>query len=345
MKRAYIIAAVILVIGFGVGIDAIIANRITIPDVPVSNLHLRGHLLLTSAQEGVSIYDLATGEFKTLFTPAQGGLMSSATRSPDGSTLILSYAPPAGFIQFGFTNLYAMPADGSKPPQLLVDGKQQQVIYSPSWSPDGKNVDYVRSRTTTDGLTTQLSIERMTYPPGDTRTLVENGFAPDLSADGTRLAYVAVQAGTSFDGLFVAGADGDRAAQVTGGAHFQVIDRPSFSANGQTIAFTGDQSPFTEDTRPHQPRPTDWTELFDGVGTASAHDVPASDIWSVPTTGGTPVKLAKVLAQGIMLDYSPDGQHIAFVTTQGLYVMNADGSQLNRISNRDGLQSVQWLPD
>jgi Tol biopolymer transport system component len=344
VKRAYIIAAAFLVVGLSIGIAELVTNQVLIPDVPTGSLHLHGRLLLAQ-QQGVFVYDLSSGSAETLFTPDQGGLVAAAALSPDGSTLLLAYAPPAGFIQFGFTNLYGMPAGGSEPPHLLVDGQQQDVIYGPLWSGDGASVTYVRSHASSGGLASQLSIERIGYPGGTARTLVANGFAPDLSADGQRMAYVAVGQGTLFDSLYVADPEGRQAVALAGGERFQVIDRPSFSPDGLTLLFSGDEKPFAAGAHPVQPRMIDWADFLPGQRIASAHNITVSDIWTISAAGGKPRRLLKILAEGIALDYAPDGQHIAFVTTHGLYIMNADGSQPARISARNQLQSVQWLPD
>jgi Tol biopolymer transport system component len=343
MRRSYLFAALILIAGFGLALAGFVTNQVSIPDARMADLGISGRLLVAREQAGVSTYDLASGEVTTLFAAPPRTLIAAATLSPDGATLALAYAPPPdGPIQFGFTNLYILPADGSLPPQLLVDGHNHDVIANPVWSTDGRSVTYVRSGPSADGLTTQLSIERIAFPGGDPQVVVASGFSPDLSADGERIAYVAVPQGSSADSLFVAEADGGHPIRLAASDRFLSIDRPRFSPDGEFLAFSGDPAPFTASS---PARELDWTALMGGVRVASAHTVPTSDIWRVPLSGGEPTKLIKLLAQGIAFDYSPDGRRIVFITTQGLYLMNGDGSQPVRISDLSDFKSVEWLAD
>lgn len=345
MRRAYLIGGLLFGAALVVAAITLITNQVSIPDAPAPDLHLSGRLLL-AGQEGASILDLGTGGFSAVFTPGQGGLLTAASLSPDGSTLALAYAPPSGaMIQFGYTNLYSLPVDGSQPPKQLVDGKSRDVITSPVWASDGRTIDAVRSGPSADGLVTQLSIEAVAFPSGVSKVVVADGFSPDLSADGAQLAYVAMTADGSADSLFVAAVDGRGPVKVAGGQKFLAIDRPRFSPDGQWIVFSGDQSPFAANTQSRRAPGADWTDLLGGVRTASAHSMPTSDLWRIAASGGTPQKLIKLLASGIMADYSPDGEHIAFITAQGLYVMAADGTGAVRIDKRNTFTSVEWLPD
>lgn len=341
MKRAYITGGLFLLAGLIVSVAGIIVTRVSIPDAEVSALNLDGRLVLAHENNGVSILDLSSGESQHIFTPTERGLVTSAALSPDGTMLALAYAPPEGLIQFGFTNLYVLPVDGADEPTILVDGHTQAVIYSPVWSPDGENIVYVRSQAA--GLGVQLSIERIAYPAREPEIVVESGFAPDLSTDGGRLAYITAPRSSSFDSLLLANNDGTQPADLVGGDAFVSIERLSLSPDGTTIAFSAEENPLAAT---HSGSPVGQTlHTVFGVSRASAHDEASiSDIWAISTAGGTPHRVAKTSAVGIVLDYSPDGEHIAFVTSEGLYIMGSDGSGLARISEQSLLRSVQWVP-
>jgi Tol biopolymer transport system component len=339
VKRAHLIAAILFVAGLIVAVVTLLSNQVSIPDGASSGLGIEGRLLL-AGQDGVSIFELATGDSRAVFTPEPRGMLTAAALSPDGSTLALAYAPPPdGLIQFGYTNLYTAPLDGSQPPKLLVDGKLRDAIAGPVWAADGKSIVYTRSGPSADGLAAQLSIERIAIAGGEPQALVVDGIAPDLSADGARLAYVAVAVDTAADSLYIANADGSGPAQLAGSDRFVTIDRPHFSPDGRWIVFSGDQAGFAAEARPG----VDWVEMLGGVRTASAHNIPTADIWRIPAAGGAPNKLLKLLASGISADYSPDGRHIAFISTQGLYVMAGDGSRAVRIDRGNGFTSVEWM--
>jgi len=346
MNRALIIGAVLLIAGIGIAIYGYFTNRVSIPDADVLDLNLNGRLILAHGMGGVTSLDLSTAESQALFTAPDTGIVTAASLSPDGSTLILAYAPPpTGLIQFGYTDLYSIPTDGSEAPQLLVDAQDQDVLYSPTWPPDGKTVYYVRSHIPEGALTAQLSIEYLTYPDGEPKTLLEDSSSPDLSPDGTKLAYTGRPSNSNFDSLYVSNLDGQRAQTLAGSERFLALDRPSFSPDGKTVAFSGDPKPFIAAIPADKQKfAFDWSDLLLGTHVAHAHDVGNSSVWILPVSGGTPQLIAKLQTQGLILDYSPDGQHIAFIDPNGLFVMNADGTHLVRISNLADLRSIQWVP-
>lgn len=337
MKRAYLIGGILLAAGVIVSAIALLTNRITIPDGRLQDAHLRGRLVLASG-DGVTSLDLVSGAQTTLFKAEPKSALTAAAISPDGKTLAISYAPPAALIQFGYTNLYTLPADGSGGLALMVDGHGRDVITGPVWSADGKHILYTRSGPSADGMTTTQSVEEIGYPAGGASTMVKNGFAPDVSADGTKLVYVTLPEGAAGDSLMIAGMDGSQAAEVAGEKEFLSIDRPRISPDGTLIAFSGDAAGMSQGRAG-----LDWAEALGGVRVASAHTIPTSDIWAIPAAGGTPVRLIKLLASGIALGFAPDGKQIAFVTTQGVYVMGNDGSGAVRILQGDGYQTVMWV--
>lgn len=338
MKRSIIVGAVLFGAALIVVLIGLLTNPVSIPDGTAAGLGIAGRLLLAEPS-GVSILDLSTGQLKPLFAAEQNGLVTAAARSPDGKTLALSYAPPAGLIQFGYTNLYTLPFDGSSPPHLLVDGHQRDVIATPTWAADGRSILYYRSGPTADGLSTQRNIERVSIAGGDPEVMRTGGFSPDLSRDGHKLAFVAAPDLTSPDHLTVSSADGSSAVTLADGDQFLTIDRPRFSPDGQWIVFSANEAPRV------RAAPIDWAGLLGGVKVASAHSIPTNDLWRIAASGGQPTLLLRLQSDGLMADYAPDGSHIALVTIQGLYILNADGSGAVRIDQTHTFTSVEWLPD
>ena len=336
MKRAYWFGAALFGAALIVVIIALLTNPITIPDAPAASLEIDGRLLLAEST-GISTLDLATGQLRPIFTAEPGGQVTAAMRSPDGQLLALAYAPPAGLIQFGYTNLYVLPADGSGMLRLLVDGHQRDVIAGPVWAADGRSIVYYRSAPSANGLSTERSVERVALDGGDPQVVVPGAFSPDLSRDGARLAYIASPDLTSPDHLTAAGVDGSGAVTLAGEQQFLTIDRPRFSPDGRWIVFSADEAPKVRAAR------IDWAGLLGGVRVASAHTIPTNDLWRIAAAGGAPVRLLFLQADGVAADYSPDGTHIAVIGSSGLVVMNADGSGAVRIDHGHTFTSVEWL--
>lgn len=73
------------------------------------------------------------------------------------------------------------------------------------------------------------------------------------------------------------------------------------------------------------------------------------EIYKVASTGGSPVKLTDNSAQDGLATWSPDGQHIAFLTNRNgpweIWVMNADGSNPRRLFALQGDLGPEWTEE
>jgi Tol biopolymer transport system component len=315
---------------------------------PASSTALTGRLLYTLTQQGVWQLDLATGNSTQLFkTQSQDSWAASVAASPDGGTVIIAYAPPPGEgeIQFGYTDLYRLPTGGATPQPYLERPDPRESLFTPTWSADGRYLYYSRLRRIVAAgsqpgqFDIRYDIERVAHPAGQPETVVINAFWPRLSEDGERMVYVSVDPATFANGLWVAEADGGNALQLLTPEQFIAVDSPLFSPDGQYVLFSA-VSAGGASTPPAR-------ALFDwltGVRVAEAHNVP-SDWWRIPVGGGPAEKLTSIFDVGLYGDFSPDGQHMAFISAGGISVMRPDGSDLRTIlplTNASG--SLEWLP-
>src|SRR5688500_1637878 len=73
----------------------------------------------------------------------------------------------------------------------------------------------------------------------------------------------------------------------------------------------------------------------------------AGDLWIVPKSGGTAVRLTNVPGPKSYPRFSPDGQTIAFTGTyNGIYTIPLAGGQVNRITHHGGTTTLcSWTPD
>jgi dipeptidyl aminopeptidase/acylaminoacyl peptidase len=141
------------------------------------------------------------------------------------------------------------------------------------------------------------------------------GIQPAMSPDGTRIAFV------RDNDIYVMNADGSGVQRVVANPH--VDEFPQWSPDGTTIAYdhyaaaAPTDSGFSED----------------------------SSILVVPVAGGSPTEIAKGGAAGEP-SYSPDGTRIAFRRDNGIWVMNADGSDPHAIAADVGVvDGVRWSSD
>jgi Tol biopolymer transport system component len=329
-------------------------------NIPVvwKNLDIKGKLVyITSRFENeqnalvtliaIQVLDLADGNVKTIFEAPPGAWIDFLSVSPDGKQLVMEYVPAGNNASVGAkqTLLYTMPLDGSQSPSLLLPPPtSSDLYYQPTWSPDGRYIYYshvnLRASNALPGQKfPDYELSRIAYPQGQPEKLLDQAFWPRLSTDGVYLSYVSVDPVDGSNRLFTANANGADPHQVALSGPYipTIIDAPFFSPEGQTIYFSAA-------TQVQSSTPS-WVDKVFGITIASAHVVP-SDLWSVPTTGGTPAQLTHIASFGLFASLSPDNEHIALYTGGEISAMNSDGSDLTTlVKDTGGIPgSVSWIP-
>lgn len=294
------------------------------------------YLALVGEQQQLLTLDLASGEEEIVFAVPELGWLSGAAVSPDGQQIVLAYsAPPtAGQVQFGFTDLYLMPADGSEAPTpLILKEDPSEAFFNVSW-PLADTIYYAHVFPGADetGLVTYSSqIERISTDGTNREVLGLGGAWPRLAEDGTTLAYINDQLE-----LIIAEADGTKAEVILESDAFEAIDAPLFVPKTEQICFSA--------VNPLPPSAlTIWDRLA-GVSVVMAHSVP-SDWWCMSLdSSGEMSRLTNLNAIGLYGDFNEDGTHMAFITTDGLYIMRTDGSSLEKIKDASPFGTLDWVP-
>ncbi len=313
--------------------------------VPITwaDLNLSGKLVYTALDitgPSVSILslDLVTGELRTIIQFPIGGWSDGVVVSPDHKTLILAYSPPRDAPQGAQESLYALPLDGSGSPQLVLTPPSHDDQYSqPQWSTDEKyiylaHINYYSMET--------YEIMRMAYPAGNPEKLIDRAYWPRVSPDGTHLLYVAFDADTGQNRLFIATANGSNARQIplTGLPVPQIIDVPMIAPDNQSIIFSSPDG-FKGST-------PNWFDKLLDVRTAFADGSLPSDWWSVPISGGAVTQLTNLQSLALYGAYSPDNNYIASYSANGIFVMKPNGTELTTVVNDVGgiVGTVNWIP-
>lgn len=127
-------------------------------------------------------------------------------------------------------DIYALPIDGSQPPQVITN--HRAADFSPSWSPEGRRIAFVSWRDgSQDIFVTNLdlgTIENVTNTP------LINEDHPDWSPDGRMLAYSAFEQGS--EKVFVIDLENPQA----GTEAISFGRAPSWSQDGNSLAFAVD---------------------------------------------------------------------------------------------------------
>jgi Tol biopolymer transport system component len=284
--------------------------------------------------------NLISGEIKALFQAPENSWLSEAVVPPDEQRILLAYAPPppGGETQFGYTDLYLLPYDGSSQPQpFLTRSNPEESYFFSTWAVDGQSVYFThlyQSDPNSPILTYQNDVEKATLQ-GETETVIEHALWPAISPDGSRLSYLYADPVTFGNDLYLANPDGTGQLPVLQPGANPPVDAHLFTTDGSQLIFSMVN---------FQPAPaSSWLEILFGVENASAHNVP-SDWYHAPLSGGLPERLTYLDDVNLNGDLSPDGGRFAFIAASGLYVMNVDGSNLIQLSNDVMIGTVNWIP-
>lgn len=296
-------------------------------------------LQLDPGRQNLMRFDLVTGEATTLFAVPANGWLSQMDVSPDGSQIVMAYAPPPADdeTQFGYSTLYVMLADGETEPRPLIErASPEEIYFNPVWAPDSRTIYY--SHVVPEGgdsFAYSVTLERLDFVTGEVEVITDDAIWPRVSPDGSKIAYVTSDPQTLENDLVVADAGGANAVHLALPETFTAVDAPLFLPDGEWLYF----SAVTEDTLAG----LSWVDQLLGVQTAAAHDVP-SDWWRIHLTGGTPERLTTLNKIGLYGDFGPDGQTMAFASITGLYTMNPDGTELTELLATPAADTLSWVP-
>jgi TolB protein len=311
--------------------------------------------------------------------PAGAGARHPAW-SPDGKKIVYVYAPPlpatsgpGGLPPLPTADLYVMNADGSDAKPLRRSDGPGLAYETPAWSPDGLALFVTYTEVLVTGAVVRdakVEVARVALAGGPHQTLIPDAMVPTISPDGRRLACLASRPyGEAGQTLLVAAADGT-GVRALRPSRLDGFAAPRFSPDGTLIAFARNAPPTTSGSpaspasppapspRPATPGPfspprasSSPTDASPGMVAralarlgwrpARAHGLPM-DIHVCGVEGDDFRRLTDLGEDDPVPSWSPDGRRIAFSAGGGLYVMNADGSDLTRISPAGGQGGLDW---
>ena len=236
--------------------------------------------------------------------------------SPDGTRIAFVSS------RSGESELYVMDSDGDNVQKVTPDD-YWSGLRRPSWSPDGTRIVVTGRglRLSSKWRFWQDMVDNIFVvdPDGENirKLTSDGGFDPDWSPDGTRITFVR-STGTYTTDIFTMDTDGHNLSRLTYGGGRD----PRWSPDGTRIAFTSNQEVFVMDA--------------------------VLNIRQLTDNGGRNP------------NWSPDGSRIAYESTHlyvspysewniyaslesnGIIVMNIDGSGLQRIADSAG--DPAWAP-
>ena len=296
-----------------------------------------------------------------MFSIAAPGYSQSSTATPASTvngriTFTRVAYSPSGF------DIFTMNMDGSDQVNLTpYDGTRPNEDTSPAWSPDGARIAFVSNRDGNQELYTMnpdgSGVVRLTNTPS-----IRYKRQPAWSPDGTRIAFSGLPSNTThaLANIYVINLnDGGVRQLTTQGSN----NSPSWSPDGNVIAFESFRDSSTSalyvmnadgsnqriffDTQGANDSSPAWspdgTRIAFAVGKICV--APCSEIYVVGVNGNRPTRLTDPNLSSYSPAWSPDNRKVAFsgapprvalqVLNPAIYVMNADGSDVHRVSNFD----------
>lgn len=250
--------------------------------------------------------------------------------------------------------VYFADYDGANMRRVTVS---RSLNTTPHWAPDARAIAYTSwRRGFQDVFVSHIYEGRLESPAGGSPDV--HNWLPAWSPDGRQLAFTSNRHGNPE--LYIMDADGANVRRLTN--HPGIDTTPTWSPQGHQIAFTSDRtgSPqiyvvgvdgtglrrITFESYCDRPTwsPAPYNEIAYSSRTGPGHDIKVIDI---PTSEVR--QLTFGLGTNESPSYSPNGRHVAFMSTRGsgskqIWIIGRDGRGLRRLTSLGNNEMPSWSP-
>jgi Tol biopolymer transport system component/DNA-binding winged helix-turn-helix (wHTH) protein len=314
-------------------------------------------LAFTSEENGANeLYVRPVGAGNRVKVTDDRGRNTAAAWSPDGEFLAYQSGARGG--------IWIVPALGGPPRQVAPRGSD------PAWAPNGKTIAF---STFEGGIAERGVIMTVPVDGGDAAPVTRPGAPrgghrrPEFSRDGRRIAFTVFD-GTRGSSVWTTGLEGSEPTLISAGV---MPNQLAFTPDDSALCWSGFG-------------PASSVGLWCSALAARAGDAPAamlqgvsgtaglsiardgtiayavnssdSDLWSVPLASdgqasGEPVQVVRDTSRNTYPAFSPDGQHLAYVswrpgTRFEAWLLNMrDGSTSLLSQGPDDESFPTWMPD
>lgn len=258
--------------------------------------------------------------------------------SPDGKTIavvVRSFFRGDGEADFG-DDVYLVPATGGEPRLVRPHATRGEQVFGLAWRPGGSQLLLGQIvLALRNGIPTNIedaAIIEFDLESSGERRIVERAYDPSLSADGTRLSYVAIGELPTQASVVAANADGSEPVTLAEPGRFEVTRYPRIAPDGNTVVLTA-AAPLVRSPQPTGPRLVErLLGLIEPLAPrrAEAHGIPM-DLWLIDSRTAAITRLTAIGEDDPYPSWSSDGETITFIGTNGLYEASAASGDLVRI--------------
>jgi Tol biopolymer transport system component/DNA-binding winged helix-turn-helix (wHTH) protein len=224
--------------------------------------------------------------------------------SRDGQSLVFSSDRGGKF------SLWRIPVSGGAPLRLPVGGED---AFSPSIAPRGDRMVYAQSSSKWSIVQLKLDPTSAKEPPAPVLSSTQQDSAPQISPDGTHIAFQSWRSGTQE--IWVASSNGSDLAKLTSFER-SLTGSPAWSPDGKQIAF---------DSRPN------------------GH----SHIFVIGAQGGPPKQITDGESNDIVPSWSPDGKWIYFgsnrIGSWQIWKVSSSGGDPQQVTRNGGFVAIASL--
>ncbi len=302
-------------------------------------------------------------------------IAQSPAISPDGSKMAYAFSPEPegsqGNIVIG-QDIHVLDLKTGDDKLLINRDEPQGFLDSPAWSKDGKYL-YFSSRVPRRDkdkniIGESITVNRLELATGAREKLADDAREPVPLPDGKAVVYTSVMAssGSYETNLQVLNLQTKEVKTLLGkDLGFIGVYYPQPSPDGQWISFAGaggpDINPYANPTITPTGHTSGKAALGSPAGFATgltgllpfsaslkslnapaAHGVPF-DVWIIKPDGTGLKRLTSLFEDQPMTAWSNDGKKIAFLAGQGFYMIDSDGTNLVKRSDRGAHSGFDWV--
>lgn len=261
--------------------------------------------------------------------------------SPDGTRIAFVQSTFAVSADGDWGDLIAvLDGSGGELTVIWTHTQRGQQIQGLAWTADG--AELIAGVVTPDpaaagtAAVSDRGLHRIDLATGQSRLLVAGAVEPSLSADGSRLAFLAPGAADAA-AIWVADADGSNTRMLPLPPNFEPPFAPRISRDGGSVAFAAaTNGAFSarpargrtalSRTLPFAPRRAEASPVL------ASHGVPM-EVWRIEIATEALTPLTSFAEDDPRSAWEPDGTALIVLGTGGLYRVATDGSGVERLDD------------